>query len=185
MRRRITIGAVAVLGVAVALVVGIAPAIGKTARRAQGTTPLAVECNFTLTTVPPQGSTSVVAPSSSGQQYGGLSCPQSGFRGGSISDAFTVPDSGDTVGTYVAYLNAGTLRGSFDLTPQEGTFGGGSFQSQTWTGTVTVTRGTGVYAGDSTSKSGVMECDSPDSVHLSCDDNFTLNVPASSMATRR
>lgn len=184
MRRRITIGAMAVTGASLALVVGIAPAIGKPGRRAQGTTPLRVECSFTLTTVPPQGSTSVVAPAASGQQYGGLSCPQSGFHGGTIADSFTVPDSGDTVGTYVQYLNTGTLRGAFDLTPQEGSFGGSDFQSQSWQGTVTVTRGTGAYNGVTSSRSGTMQCDSPDSVHLTCVENITLNVPEN-MAARR
>lgn len=184
MRRRISIGAIAIAGVSLALVVGIAPASGKMSRHAQGTQPLKVECSFTLTTVPPQGSTDVVAPSQSGQQYGGLSCPQSGFHGGTISDTFTVPDSGDTVGTYVEYFNAGTLRGAFDLTPTEGTFGGSDFQSQSWEGTVSVTRGTGVYNGVTSSKNGTMQCSSPDSVHLTCSEGITLNVPES-MAARR
>lgn len=186
MRGRISLAAIAVAavaGVSLALVVGITPAIGKAGRHARAAESLKVECTMSPTTVPPPGSTDVVAPAASGKQYGGLSCPQSGFYGGTFSDSFQVPDSGDTVGNYIEYLNTGTIRGSFDLTPDEGTFGGaGSFQSQSWTGTISVTSGTGAYKGI-TGKGGSMSCDSPDSVHLSCVENITLNVPAS-MARR-
>ncbi len=178
MRRRIALGATAVAGVSLALVMGITPAIGKTGRRAGNTEAVNVECIMSLTTMPPPGSTEVVAPASSGQQYGGLKCPQSGFYGGTVADVFQVPDSGDTVGTYVEYLNTGTIRGGFDLTPDEGTFGGGgTFQSQSWTGTISVTGGTGAYKGITASKMGTMSCDSPDSVHLSCIENITVQQP--------
>ena len=183
MQRRISLGAIAIAGVSLALVVGIAPAVGKTGRRSRAADTLAVGCNFTLTTVPPQGSTSVVAPASSGQQYGGLSCPQSGFEGGAIADTFQVPDSGDTVGVYVQYFGRGTVRGDFDLTPQEGTFGGGgTFQSQSWTGKISVTSGTGAYRGITSSGMGTMDCNSPDSVHLSCVEQITVNMPTQNSA---
>ena len=55
---------------------------------------------------------------------------------------------GDTVGTYVQYFGAGSITGKFDLTPGEGALPtADNFLSTTYTGTVTVTGGTGVYAG--------------------------------------
>jgi hypothetical protein len=182
-RRRIFVGAIAVAGVSLVLVVGIAPAVGKTGRRARAAKTVQLACRFSLTTMPPPGSTAVVAPAASGTQYGGLSCPESGFYGGTIADAFVVPDSGDTEGVFVKYLNTGTIRGHFDLTPDEGTFG--DFQSQGWTGTISVTSGTGAYKGIASPKAGTIECDSPDSVHLTCKDHFTVSMPASTAARRR
>lgn len=182
MRRRISLGAIAVAGVSLAMVVGITPAVGKTGRRAAGTQTLKVECSLSPTTMPPPGSTAVVAPAASGKQYGGMKCPQSGFYGGTFADTFQVPDSGDTQGVYVEYFNAGTIRGDFDLTPTEGTFG--SFQSQSWTGTISVTGGTGVYRGITASHPGTMDCTSPDSVHLTCTENITVDMPTENAARR-
>jgi hypothetical protein len=178
-KRRISLAALAVAGVSLALSIGIASAVGKTGRKHGAPTgSVTLNCSMNPTTMPPQGSTGVVAPASSGYQYGGLKCPQAGFYGGNFSDAFQIPDSGDTVGTYTEYLNTGTIRGSFDITPQEGTFGGGSFQAQTWTGTISVTSGTGAYKGITSPKMGTLDCTSPDSVHLVCTETITVSLPA-------
>jgi hypothetical protein len=180
-RRRITLAATAVAGVSLVLAVGIAPAVGKPGRHRSGSTyAYEMNCSFSLTTMPPPNSTAVVAPTSQGAQYGGLKCGQAPFYGGAIGDTFTVPDSGDTVGNYTEYLNTGTIRGSFDLTPQEGTFGNQSFQSQSWTGTISVTSGTGAFNQITSAKHGTMNCSSPDSVHLSCNESILVRMPAPS-----
>ena len=182
MKRRISFAAITVAGISLALGVGIAPAVGKTGRRANtGGTPYKVVCNMTLTTVPPPNSTTVVAPSSQGNQYGGLECGSAPFNGGMVGDRFTVPDSGDTVGVYDEALSTGTIRGAFDLTPQQGEFGGGStFQSQSWQGTISVTKGTGAFKGITSPRDGTMDCSSPDSVHLTCTETIRVVVPTSS-----
>ncbi|HZE18125.1 MAG TPA: hypothetical protein VE197_21860, partial [Mycobacterium sp.] len=63
-------------------------------------------------------------------------------------NAFNVPDSGDMVGHYAQYFGGGSIRGKFDLSPQEGsgTISATNFQSESWTGTVSVTGGTGTLA---------------------------------------
>ncbi len=177
-RRRISLAATTVAGVSLALAVGIAPAIGKAGHRHATGAQYELECNMSLTTMPPNGSSAVVAPVAQGQQYGGLQCGHPPFYGGAVGDSFTVPDSGDTVGKYVEYLNAGTIRGSFDLTPNEGTFGASSYQSQTWNGTISVTGGTGTFRNITSAKDGSMYCTSPDQVHLTCYESVLVTVPA-------
>jgi len=102
-----------------------------------------------------------------------------------IASSFTIPDSGDTVGTYVDYLQAGSVHGAFVLTPQEGsgTLTPANFESENWTGTLTVVGGTGVYKGIKGKKdTGVLNCTSPDSVHLTCTEKIKVKVPAAATA---
>jgi hypothetical protein len=139
--------------------------------------PTALHCNVSLTTTPPPGSNTVDQPPAQGSQYGPIHCPTVGFGGGVVSDSFTVPDSGDTVGQYTQYLSAGTIKGAFDLTPQESP-GITNFSSETWAGTVTVTGGTGVYKGITGAKVGTMNCSSDDSVHLTCTETVKVKMPS-------
>lgn len=135
-------------------------------------------CHVTLTTVPPSGSNTVNQPAAQGSQYGPLNCGKPGFGRGIIADSFTVPDSGDTVGKYTEYFKAGSIKGTFDITPQEASgVSLTSFTSQTWAGTIKITGGTGVYGLIKEKKgSGVMKCSSPDSVHLSCTAKIKLTA---------
>lgn len=139
------------------------------ASAASSSTPKAVtlKCQVSLTTVAPSGSQVVDVPPSGGTQYGPAKCTPRLGRG-IQSDSFTIPDSGDMVGSYTQYLSTGTVRGKFDLSPLPGAPPStASFQSQSWSGTVTVTGGTGPYA-KATGKKGALSCTSPDSVHLRC-----------------
>jgi hypothetical protein len=145
--------------------------------------PTALNCKISMSTQPPAGSNAVDQPASQGVQYGPTHCARKGFGHGVIADSFTVPDSGDTVGTYVQYFQAGSIVGKFDLTPNEGApVSDATFQSQTWTGTVTVTGGTGVYKGIKSKKGkkgmGVLKCTSVDSVHLSCSEKVKVVLPS-------
>ena len=141
--------------------------------------PTTLHCSASLTTTPPPGSATVDQPASQGSQYGPTHCPTKSFGGGIMEDSFTVPDSGDTVGTYKQYFNAGTIKGEFDLTPNEGApISGTTFTSETWTGTITVTGGTGAYKGIKGTKTpGVINCSSDDSVHLSCTEKVKVKMP--------
>jgi hypothetical protein len=136
-------------------------------------------CNMQLTTTPPAGSSTVNQPSSQGSQYGPVHCPRAGFGGGVMSDSFTVPDNGNTMGTYTQYFSAGSIRGTFVLEPQESSgISVTNFESQSWLGTVKITGGTGIYHGiKSVRAPGMMTCTSPDSVHLTCTEKVKAFVP--------
>jgi hypothetical protein len=169
---------------AASLAVGVGFAGAASTKKSGGKTvkPTTLNCSVSMTTEPPSGSNTVDQPASQGSQYGPIHCGTAGFGGGIISDSFTVPDSGDNVGTYTAYYSAGSIKGAFDLTPQEqpSPFESGSFQSQTYQGTVTVTGGTGVYKGITGVKTemGTMNCTSPDTIHLTCTEKVKVKLPA-------
>ena len=119
------------------------------------------------------GSPTVDQPPANGSQYGPVRCNQLGS--GVEQDNFKVPDSGDTVGKYWQYFAGGSVHGTFDLTPTEG-FGAlpsSSFSNETWAGKVTVTGGTGAFAG-AKGKKGTMKCTSADTVHLTCTEKIKL-----------
>jgi len=136
-----------------------------------------LHCTLSLTTEPPPGSNSVDQPASQGSQYGPIHCGRVGFGGGIEADSFTVPDSGDTVGKFTQYFKTGTIKGSFDITPQESEFTSTNFESQTWVGTMKIVGGTGVYSGIKSQKgTGVLKCSSPDSVHLTCTEKIKVSM---------
>jgi hypothetical protein len=174
-RRRIWFALTAVM--AASLVVGVGMALA-----ASSVKPTVLKCRILMTTTPPSGSNTVSQPSSQGSQYGPIRCPTAGFGGGIVQDSFTVPDSGDTVGTYTQYFKTGSVKGAFVLTPTESApISTTNFDSQSWTGTVTVTGGTGVYTGIKGIKGkknlGVLNCTSPDSVHITCAEKVKVNLP--------
>jgi hypothetical protein len=141
-------------------------------------------CKFTLTTEPPPGSDNVVPPQQSGNQDGGLDCSSNpSFGKGAIRTFFRIPDSGDTQGTFVQYLDTGALSGRFRLVPKGGTFGGGTYQGQNYGGQFKVTQGTGAFSGVRSSTKGTGYCTSPDSVHLSCTENLWLYDPNASSSS--
>ena len=172
MKRAISLLAIVVVGGAL-----VADATGALASTTKAKA-VKLHCQLTLIQQPASGQDAVL-PADSGDHYGRITCPH-GFGGGVIHDSFRVPDSGDTVAKYVAYFNRGTFSGTFDLTP-----GGGqelsdtSFQSESWTGTMTVRGGSGIYRGIALAKSGKgkLTCTSPDTVHLKCRETISLVLP--------
>jgi hypothetical protein len=171
-RRRFWFAVTAVMASSLAVGVGLAVAAAPNATK--------LSCKMSLTTLPPAGSNAVSQPALQGSQYGPVHCPRAGFGGGVMSDSFTVPDNGNTVGTYTQYFSAGSIKGSFVLQPQEGSpISVGSFESQSWAGTVKITSGTGIYKGIKSVKApGMMICSSPDSVHLTCTVKIKAILPS-------
>jgi hypothetical protein len=169
-KRRICIVGTALA--AVPLAVGLS---GTAAGAKTAPTPNAVvvTCHLSLGTVPPAGQPSVDQPPAKGTQYGPVRCKT--FGSGVMQDSFKVPDSGDTVGKYWQYFGNGTVHGTFDLTPTEasGALSSTSFSNEAWAGKVTVTGGTGAFAG-AKGKKGTMKCTSADTVHLSCTEKIKL-----------
>jgi hypothetical protein len=153
---------------------GVAGAMASKTKTKTASKPVAVVCHTKTTIVVPSGVTGVTPPVSQGSEYGTAGCGKLGR--GVQSDQFNVPDSGDTVATFTWYLAKGTVRGKYDLTPQEGTL---NFLSVDYVGTFTVTGGTGAFVGAKNKGPGTMVCQSPDSVHMSCTDKVKLKLPAS------
>jgi hypothetical protein len=171
-RRRICL-AVTVVGVA-PLAVGVAVASAAPAKPKA----ITLNCNVQLTASPLAGTNVVDQPPTQGWMYGPISCPRQGYGSGVEASSFTVPLSGDTVGSFTQYLSAGSIKGKFDLAPQED-LSTSFFSSATWTGTLTVTGGTGVYKGiKSNRNAGTMTCSSDDTVHLMCTEKVKVKVKA-------
>jgi hypothetical protein len=136
-----------------------------------------LNCKVELIASAPEGTNVVDQPPTQGSQYGPVNCHPfgpSGFGAGMVATSFNVPDSGDTVGKFTQYFKAGSVKGKFDLTPQEQDFSSTTFASQSWQGTVKVLSGTGVYKAIKGKKVGTMNCTSTDSVHLNCTERVKL-----------
>jgi hypothetical protein len=173
MKRRICLAGTAFSVVPLVVGMSVATAAPKsTAAKAS-----VLKCHISLGTVPPPGSPAVSQPPSQGAQYGTVHCAGGSFGWGVEKDTFKVPDSGDTVGNYAQYFGGGSIRGTFDLSPQEGngSLSPTSFTSESLVGTVTVTGGTGALA-KAAGKKGVLKCKSGDSVHLTCTEKISLSA---------
>lgn len=171
MKRRICLVGAAVAAVPFVLGISVAAAASKSTKPV--VKPVVVKCHLSLGTVPPPGSPAVDQPPSQGAQYGPVHCGGGSFGWGVEKNIFKVPDSGDSVGTYAQYFATGSIRGKFDLTPIEQTLSSTNFTSEAWTGTVTVTGGTGSLA-KAKGKKGTLKCTSGDSVHLTCTEKIKL-----------
>ena len=139
-----------------------------------------LSCTSSPTADPPPGQANVDQPPDAGNQYGPADCTSAGFGRGIIRTKFTVPDSGDMVGTYEEYFNAGTIKGTFNLSPtnSDNPIGSDTFSSQSFEGQITVTSGTGAYKGVKGKNSkGTMSCTSDDSVHSTCDEHVAVLIP--------
>lgn len=166
MRGRFVFVVTAVMASSLAVGVGIAVAVAPAATK--------LTCHMSLTTAAPAGSNAVAQPATQGWQYGAVHCGRAAIGGGVMADSFTVPDTGNTVGTFTQYFRAGTVHGSFNIAPLEsGPITVQSFESQDWLGVLKVTGGTGVYSAIK-GKRGVFACSSPDSVHLTCTEKIRV-----------
>lgn len=169
MRRRTWIALTTVMAASLAGSAGIALAAGTT-------TATKLSCKEELIAAAPEGTNVVDQPPTQGSQYGPVTCHKTGFGSGTVATKFNVPDSGDTVGRYTQYFSAGSVKGIFDLTPQEANFSATNFTAQSWSGTVKVLSGTGVYKAIKGKKVGTLTCTSADSVHLRCVEKVVLKT---------
>jgi hypothetical protein len=127
-----------------------------------------------LTEQIPVGETAVNQADTTGASVGTVTCGKL-LGTGLASMAFTVPASGNLVGTFKQYFAAGSLRGKYVLIPTSATDAPApsTFSATNYTGTLTVTGGTGVY--QLAKGTGVLKCKSPDSIHLNCVEHFKLS----------
>ena len=168
MRRRICLMGAAISAGPLAVGVAIAPAAKPKSHAAK---PVASTCTVNVSTSIPAGATTLDPPVDQGSQYGSIACGRP-FRMGAQVDHFQVADSGDTVGPFTMYFATGSIHGTLDLTPTEGPAPGVSFIEVDYTGTLTVTGGTGAYR--KAGGSGTLTCKSPDEVHMTCTDRLKL-----------
>lgn len=169
------------------LVIGVGFAsAASTSTTATTVKPVTLRCKISMATPPQPGDNTVVQPPLTGTFYGATHCRTKSVGSGINAAPFKLADTGDTVGKYVQYFGAGTIKGAFDLTPAEGQPPSQTtFESAAWTGTATVTGGTGIYKGIKMYKAkhkratpGVLNCTSPDSVHLTCTYRVKVILPA-------
>jgi hypothetical protein len=132
-------------------------------------TAIKIKCASDLGLVIASGDTGVTPPVQSGTEYGPVACGKLGS--GVQKDTFNVPDSGDTIANYRLYFPTGTIHGRFDLAAQEGSFGSG-FTGTDYLGTMTVSGGTGAFAG--AKGKGTMKCSTADGIHTTCIDHLKL-----------
>jgi hypothetical protein len=166
-RRRICMMGAALSAAPLAL--GVAPALAaKSTAKKPKPKPVQTACTTNVGIMIPAGETGLTPPIAGGSEYGTAVCAKV-FGRGVQSDNFTTPDSGDTAATFTLYFRRGTLRGSYDLTPQEG---GLNFTETDYLGTLTVKGGTGLYQG--AKGTGTMTCRSLDGIHTSCQDKLKL-----------
>ena len=167
MRRRICVVGIALSVGPLALLAGATGAVAKSSK-SKKVKSVNVSCHVATSIAVAAGATQVLAPVASGDEFGMASC--GGTLGGGVQrDSFNVPTSGDTLATYTLYFGTGTLRGTYDLTPQST---GLNFYSTTWMGTLKVTGGTGAFKGYK--GTGTMSCVSNDGVHTTCTDKLKL-----------
>lgn len=174
MLRRICLVGTAVAAGSLAVGVVAAPAASHKATKTKPTKVIAVVCTSDVATAIPAGNTQVIPPVSDGTQYGSVRCDK-GLGSGVQTNSFMILDSGNMQGLFRLYLGTGTVHGKFNLTPGEGPpLTTDTFQSVTYTGTLTVAGGTGTYLHAKPKGLGTLSCTTPDGVHMSCTDRFKV-----------
>ena len=176
MNRRITLLGFAIT--AAVLAMGVAAALATTKTSAPTAAPkitkTRVTCDIAAVTAIPTGKTSVSPPVESGRQYGHIGCGKP-LGVGVEANQFKRMDSGDLQGPYRQYFAGGTVRGVYDLAPDEGQPPSPTtFTSESYVGTITVLGGTGVYR--QAKGPGTLKCSTDDGVHLHCTEKLTLTL---------
>ncbi len=131
-----------------------------------------VTCALKLVTQVPANDVSVTQGAESGTQYGRAGCGKPLFSGVE-ENAFTQDEAGDLQGKYQQWFNAGSIFGEYTLTAEDsGPPTTTSFTSAAYTGTVTVTNGTGLYK--KAVGTGTLACSTTDLAHYTCTEKLKL-----------
>jgi hypothetical protein len=168
-RRRICVVGAALSAVPLAFGVSLATA----ATSKPKIKPTKVTCTTNIGVMIASGDTGVVPPAQQGTEYGQATCGKLLGSGVQV-DRFTVPDSGDIVATFKLFFPTGTVHGTYDLTPQEGTFTGTNFTEVDSIGTLMVLGGSGTFKG--VKGTGTMTCKTLDGIHTSCSEHLKLKL---------
>ena len=141
-------------------------------------------CDIKLATQIPSNDVTVTQGAASGTQTGTAGCGEPLFRGVE-QDTFLQDDSGDLTGKYQQWFNAGSVYGTYALTPGDsGPPTTTSFTAASYTGTITVTNGTGVFK--KATGTGTLACATTDSAHYTCTEKLKLvqTVPVTTKTTK-
>jgi hypothetical protein len=131
-----------------------------------------VTCDLKLVTQVPSNGVSVTQGARSGTQYGRAGCGTPLFSGVEQS-SFHRDQAGNLQGMYQQWFNAGSIFGEYALTATHtGPPTTTSSTSAAYTGTVTVTNGTGEYK--KAAATGTLACSTTDLAHYTCTERLKL-----------
>jgi len=178
--RRIHLAAIAATGLLTAGLVTIPASASTTAHKPPKTKSKVVaittklSCHLSLATDIPAGDVTVPQGAASGHQSGAASCGAPLLRGVE-TNSFTANTAGDLAGTYSQWFKAGTVSGTYALTPQStGPPSPTSFAAISYTGKISVTGGSGLLR--RAVGAGTLSCSSPDAAHFACTERLKLTT---------
>ena len=129
-------------------------------------------CTLKLVTQIPSNDVTVTQGAQSGTQYGRAGCAKPLFSGVEQS-SYLQDESGNLSGKFQQWFNAGSLYGAYTLTAADtGPPTPDSFTNASYTGTVTVTNGTGFFK--RASGNGTLSCTTTDLAHYACTEKLKL-----------
>lgn len=129
-------------------------------------------CTLKLVTQIPSNDVTVTQGAQSGTQYCRAGCGKPLFSGAEES-SFVQDESGNLSGKYQQWFNAGSLYGAYTLTAADtGQPTTTSFTNASYTGTVTVTNGTGFFK--KATGTGTLACTTTDLAHYACTEKLKL-----------
>jgi hypothetical protein len=129
-------------------------------------------CTLKLVTQIPSNDVTVTQGAESGTQYGRAGCAKPLFSGVEQS-SFLQDESGNLSGKWQQWFNAGSLYGTYTLTAADtGPPTTTSFTNASYTGTVTVTNGTGLFK--KATGTGTLGCTTKDLAHYACTEKLKL-----------
>jgi hypothetical protein len=133
---------------------------------------MAVSCDLKLATQIPANELTVTQGAESGTQYGRAGCGKPLFSGVEQS-SFARDESGNLQGKYQQWFNAGSIFGEYTLTAQHtGPPTTTAATKARYTGTVTVTNGTGEFK--KAAGTGTLACATTDLAHYTCTEKLKL-----------
>jgi hypothetical protein len=134
--------------------------------------PTKVACRLAIAEQVPAGATGINPADTQGTEFGTTACGKVLGSGVAVLP-FTVPSDGSLRGTFHDYFATGTIHGKYVLIPGNSAPSSPStFATERFTGTVTVSGGTGAYEG--AKGTGTLRCVTTDAVHYSCVEHLRL-----------
>ena len=134
-----------------------------------------LSCSLSLVTQVPSNDVAITQGALTGTQYGFAGCGRPLFKG-MERVTFSTDASGVITGKYQQWFNPGSVYGTYTLTPvaQSTPPTTSSFTSQSYTGTITVSNGTGAYA--RAAGKGTLSCSTTDAAHYACKEALKLTT---------
>jgi hypothetical protein len=178
-----TIAAVLIIGVASALAATSHASKGGKKSKAPSVVTTKVSCASSLVLQVPAGAQDVSPASLDGTQMGNTNCAPAG-KGVEV-ESFTTEDSGDITGKWQSWFNTGSVFGTFTMPPSDNNppTTTTSFSQASYSGTFTVSNGTGVFA--KAAGTGTLTCSTQDSIHFSCKQKGKVMTPAPKTASKK